>query len=232
MRFHLKIRDRIVELRRVPARDLIPNPKNWRTHPKAQQEAMQGILAEIGYADALLARETDAGLQVIDGHLRAEITPDQEVPVLVLDLNEEEADKLLASLDPLAAMAGKDDNLLRDLLSGIETDSDALRSMFDDLVAPDPTTGLTDPDDVPELPDEPVPERYCVRAAVFLAKRLDIDDPADLGAMNEDELNDLLLTQIAQIAHKLPRDKLRDAIEGKQPAPRIIDVDSGNGAAR
>ena len=76
------------------------------------------------------------------------------------------------------------------------------------------------------------PERYCVRAAVFLAKRLDIDDPADLGAMNEDELNDLLLTQIAQIAHKLPRDKLRDAIEGKQPTRHIIDVDSGNGAAR
>ena len=68
--------------------------------------------------------------------MRAETTPDQEVPVLVLDLSEEEADKLLASLDPLAAMAGKDDNLLRDLLSGIETDSDALRSMFDDLVGP------------------------------------------------------------------------------------------------
>ncbi len=33
--------------------------------------------------------------------------------MLVLDLNEEEADKLLASLDPLAAMAGKDDDLLR-----------------------------------------------------------------------------------------------------------------------
>ncbi|MCZ6787940.1 MAG: chromosome partitioning protein ParB, partial [Planctomycetota bacterium] len=152
----MKIRDRIVELRRVPARDLLPNPKNWRTHPKAQQDALQGILAEVGYADALLARETADGLQIIDGHLRAETTPDQEVPVLVLDLDEAEADKLLASLDPLAAMAGKDDDLLRDLLSGIETDSDALQSMFDDLVTPDPTAGLTDPDDVPEPPEEPV----------------------------------------------------------------------------
>jgi hypothetical protein len=26
-------RDRIVELRRVPARELIPNPRNWRRHP-------------------------------------------------------------------------------------------------------------------------------------------------------------------------------------------------------
>ena len=110
MRFHLKIRDRIVELRRVPARDLLPNPKNWRTHPKAQQEAMRGILAEVGYADALLARETDAGLQIIDGHLRAETTPDHEVPVLVLDLDE--AASLTAANKRIANMlrqAGKAD---------------------------------------------------------------------------------------------------------------------------
>ncbi len=117
---------------------------------------MQGILTEVGYADALLARETDDGLQIIDGHLRAETTPDQKVPVLVLDLNEAEADKLLASLDPLAAMAGKDDDLLRDLLRSIETDSDALQGMFDELVNPDLAIGLTDPDDVPEIPKEPV----------------------------------------------------------------------------
>src|SRR5450756_118671 len=104
----MKIRDRIVELRRVRAADLRPNPKNWRTHPKAQQEALRGILAEVGYADALLARETPEGLQLIDGHLRAEITPDVEVPVLILDVTDEEADKLLLSLDPLAAMAEGD----------------------------------------------------------------------------------------------------------------------------
>ena len=152
----MQIRDRIVELRRVPASELRPNPKNWRTHPKAQQEALRGILAEVGYADALLARETDEGLQIIDGHLRAEVTPNQEVPVLVLDVTEEEADKLLATIDPLAALAGKDENLLRDLLDGIETDNEALRRMFDDLVPPEAGTGLTDPDDVPEPPEEPV----------------------------------------------------------------------------
>ena len=121
----MHVRDRIVELRRVPANELRPNPKNWRTHPKAQQEALRGILAEVGYADALLARETDEGLQIIDGHLRAEVTPNQEVPVLVLDVTEEEADKLLATIDPLAALAGKDESLLRDLLDDIETDNEA-----------------------------------------------------------------------------------------------------------
>ena len=50
------IRDRIVELRRVAARELVPNPKNWRRHPARQAAALRGVLEEIGYADALLAR--------------------------------------------------------------------------------------------------------------------------------------------------------------------------------
>jgi len=129
----MRIRDRVVELRRVRAGDLHPNPKNWRTHPRAQQEALRGILAEVGYADALLARATPDGLQLIDGHLRAEITPDVEVPVLILDVNEAEADKLLLSLDPLAAMAEGDADSLRALLAQVKTDSDAVKKMLDGL---------------------------------------------------------------------------------------------------
>ena len=127
------IRDRVVEIRRVPARSLIPNPKNWRTHPRSQKEALQGLLSEIGYADALLARETPEGLVLIDGHLRAETTPDSEVPVLVLDVDEREAGKLLASLDPLAAMAGADDDRLAEILRSVETCSEAVQNMFDRL---------------------------------------------------------------------------------------------------
>jgi hypothetical protein len=126
----MRIRDRIVELRRVPAKDLLPDPRNWRTHPKAQRESLQGLLSEIGYADALLARETPAGLMLIDGHLRAETTPDQEVPVLVLDVNEAEAAKLLVSIDPLAAMAGADDERLASILRNVETDSEAVQNML------------------------------------------------------------------------------------------------------
>src|SRR6266404_5576577 len=69
----IKIRDRIVELRRVPARELRPNPKNWRSHPAAQQDALKGLLAELGYCDAVIARPLpDGSLQLIDGHLRCE----------------------------------------------------------------------------------------------------------------------------------------------------------------
>jgi DNA modification methylase len=130
----MKIRNRIRELRQVRAGDLTPNPKNWRTHPQAQQDALKGILAEIGYADALLARELDDGsLMLVDGHLRAETTPDQEVPVLVLDIDEAEAGKLLLSLDPLAALAETNAVALDALLREVDTGSEGLQQMYADM---------------------------------------------------------------------------------------------------
>ncbi|HWB01217.1 MAG TPA: hypothetical protein VG713_22160, partial [Pirellulales bacterium] len=56
-----------------------------------------------------------------------------EVPVLVLDLDEQEANKLLAILDPLGAMAGTDERLLGDLLRDIDTHNEALRKTLDAL---------------------------------------------------------------------------------------------------
>ncbi|MBX3377522.1 MAG: DNA modification methylase [Phycisphaeraceae bacterium] len=130
----MHIKDRIRELRRVRACQLKPNPRNWRTHPKAQREALQGLLAEVGFADALLARELEDGsLELIDGHLRAETTPEMDVPVLVLDVTEAEANVLLASIDPLAALAGADAQKLEELLSSVATSNDAVQAMLDRL---------------------------------------------------------------------------------------------------
>jgi len=129
----VQIRDRIKELRRVPASELIPNPKNWRTHPVTQQDALRGVLAEVGYADALIARETPEGLMLVDGHLRAETTPDSDVPVLVLDIDEAEADLILATLDPLAAMADRDSEALNDLISTLEVNNEAVFDMLEQM---------------------------------------------------------------------------------------------------
>lgn len=132
----MQIRDRIQEFRRVRASSLRPNPRNWRTHPQAQRDALRGVLAEVGYAGALLARQLpDGALELIDGHLRAETTPDQDVPVLVLDVSDEEADKLLAVLDPLAAMAEADGQAMAALVTQVETDNHAVRAMLDNLLA-------------------------------------------------------------------------------------------------
>ena len=81
-----------------------------------------------------MARETDDGqLELIDGHLRAETTPDMEVPVLVLDVTVDEAAKLLALLDPLCGLAQTNGDRLKELLSRVETQSSAMRAVLDNL---------------------------------------------------------------------------------------------------
>jgi hypothetical protein len=131
----MEIRDRIKDFRRVRASLLRPNPRNWRTHPPEQQDAMRGMLAEVGYADALLARELpDGSLELIDGHLRAETTPDVEVPVLILDLDDADAAKLLALHDPLAAMAQANEEILAGLIEQVDTDNEAVRNLLDQMI--------------------------------------------------------------------------------------------------
>ena len=131
----MQIRDRIRELRRVRASELRPNRRNWRTHPQAQRDALCGVLAEVGYADALLVRELpDGSLELIDGHLRAETTPDAEVPVLILDLDDAEAAKLLALHDPLAAMAEANDEALAELIANVETENAAIQALLERMI--------------------------------------------------------------------------------------------------
>jgi hypothetical protein len=52
------------------------------------------------------------------------------VPVLVLDVTEAEADKILATLDPLAAMAEANAEKLDELLRGIDTGCQELADMM------------------------------------------------------------------------------------------------------
>jgi DNA modification methylase len=159
----MQIRDRIKELRRVRAGDLKPHPKNWRTHPESQRNALRGLLAEIGYADTLLTRELpDGSLELVDGHLRAETTPDSQVPVLVTDLNEEEAEKVLLTLDPLASMAIANKENLEELLSTLKFESQDVAAMLEGVARDFKVDleamygdGETDPDAIPEPPDEP-----------------------------------------------------------------------------
>jgi hypothetical protein len=102
---------------------------------------MSAVLSEVGYADALIARRLPNGaLELIDGHLRAETTPDAEVPVLVVDLDEREAALLLAVHDPLAGMAETDDATLRELLRGVDHDRTAVTDLLTSIVG---ETGAT-----------------------------------------------------------------------------------------
>lgn len=144
----------------MKASDLLPSPRNWRRHPQAQADALRGVLAEIGYCDALLGRDTPEGVILIDGHLRAETTPDADVPVLILDVDEAEADKLLLTLDPLAALAEPDAVKLDELLRDVETSSEAVQRMLEQL-AREAGCAFGQPgeiieDQIPDPPDEAV----------------------------------------------------------------------------
>src|SRR5712691_12074195 len=106
-------RDRITELRRVPSASLVPHPHNWRRHGPDQQSAMHGLLAQLGYVNALIVREAgDGTYQVLDGHMRLELSEGAtEVPVLVVDVSDEEADLVLATHDPIGDLALPDAEL-------------------------------------------------------------------------------------------------------------------------
>lgn len=67
---------------------------------------------------------------LIDGHLRKDTTPDEVVPVLILDVSEEEADVILATLDPLASLAQPDPERIKALIESVRVDDDALQALL------------------------------------------------------------------------------------------------------
>ena len=164
-------RDRITELRRVPAGELHSNPKNWRQHPPSQRSALTGALEEIGIADAVIARETPTGLELIDGHLRQDVLGDSLVPVLLVDLTDEEADKLLLTLDPLASMATTNRETLQRLLDVTQFQDEAVRAMLESLNRdPDLLPWEADIADIESIPplDSPILGKIVIECPVLM----------------------------------------------------------------
>jgi len=154
------LRNRVVERRRMLGSELTPNPKNFRTHPDEQRDALRGILSEIGQAGELLVYHSEragGALVLVDGHLRAEDYAGQSWDVAITDLNDAEADKILLAHDPLAAAAGADEEKLEALLREVETDDAGLEQLFDDLAKEndiDLSDGEKEPEDEVELKPE------------------------------------------------------------------------------
>lgn len=132
------IRNRIVEHVQVRAGDLVPHPLNFRRHPKGQRAALEASYGEVGFARSLLGfRLPDGRIQLIDGHLRRELDPKMLVTVEVLDVNEEEARKLLLTLDPLAELAENDGKVLAELAEITQSDQKVLNDFWQSLLAKD-----------------------------------------------------------------------------------------------
>src|SRR5690606_22501832 len=77
------------------------------------------------------------------------------VPVLVLDVDEQEAGKLLATLDPLAGMAEADLEALKLLAADLDFQMPDLEMVVTDLVGPGGIEGVVE-DEPPEPPADPV----------------------------------------------------------------------------
>ena len=138
---------------RSPA-ELAENPSNWRRHPESQISALTDAIAEVGWAGACLYNERTRRL--IDGHARKKVALDQGaplIPVLIGDWDEATEKKILATLDPLSAMALADKDRLDALLREVSTGSEALRDMLAGLATRSraATEGSNGADDVAEI---------------------------------------------------------------------------------
>lgn len=159
-------RSRIVGHAEVSPTELTANPRNWRKHPKAQQDALADVLDRVGWVQDVIVNQR-TGL-LVDGHARLELAlrrGEASVPVVYVDLAPDEETLVLATLDPLSAMAEADQEALDSLLAEVVADG-ALARMLDELIdAPkEPKAGNTDPDDVPDVDEVAV---YVQRGDIY-----------------------------------------------------------------
>ncbi len=141
---------------------LIPYIGNSRTHTDAQVKQIAASIQEFGFTNPVLIDEESG---VIAGHgriLAAELIEQKEIPCIVLaGLTKAQRKALVIADNQLALNADWDmDKLTLELESLAELDFDIELLGFDDDfldgLLNEENTGLTDEDDVPEVPEDPI----------------------------------------------------------------------------
>ena len=149
-----------VERRKVS--DLIPYARNARTHSDAQVAQIAASISEWGWTTPVLVDEAGS---IIAGHGRVMAARKlglSDVPVMVAAGWSEAQKKAYVLADnQLALNAGWDMDLLKVEVGDLNVEGFDLNLIgFDDKLLADllaePTEGLTDPDEVPEPPADPV----------------------------------------------------------------------------
>jgi hypothetical protein len=116
-------RNRIVGEGEESPEQLLANPRNWRIHPREQQEALSDILERVGWVQRVTINQRTG--YVLDGHLRVSLAISRDestIPVQYVDLSESEEAEMLAVLDPLTSMVAPDKSSLADLLQEVKAD--------------------------------------------------------------------------------------------------------------
>lgn len=135
-------RNRITGSGEEAPEQLLANPGNWRLHPRNQQAALAGALDTVGWVQQVMVNRRTGF--VVDGHARVALAisrNEPSVPVLYVDLSPAEEALVLATLDPIGAMATTDEAKLNELLAEVAVDDAGLLRLLGDLGARKP--GLT-----------------------------------------------------------------------------------------
>lgn len=138
------VRSRIIGHGEEDPDQLLANPGNWRIHPKSQQEALKGVLDEVGWVQSVIVNQRTGHL--IDGHLRVSLALRdgiKKVPVSYVDLSSAEEALILATFDPISALATTDSQKLEELLAEVGSGSEDVQILLSKLAS---EAGVIPPD--------------------------------------------------------------------------------------
>ena len=161
-----KTHDSKTKIENVSIDKLVPYARNSRTHSDAQVAQIAASIKEFGFTNPVLI---DGVGGIIAGHGRvmaAKSMKLESVPCIRLDhLTEAQKKAYVIADNKLALNAGWNDQMLGlELadLQGLGFDLELTGFSKDELasiMAPDPTEGLTDEDEVPSIPEQPKSQR-------------------------------------------------------------------------
>jgi DNA modification methylase len=159
-----RVRNLNIQIERWSTDRLIANGANPRTHSLQQVAQIAASIREFGFVNPILV---GADGRVIAGEARLRAATAQglrDVPVIVLKHLSESQRRALAIADnQLALNAGWDEEMLREQSAALKAEDFDLHLLgFDDdelarqLAAQEAAPGLTDEDEVPDIPTAPV----------------------------------------------------------------------------
>lgn len=130
-------KNRIVRYGMVSPEQTLANENNWRTHPREQQAALADILDDVGWVqDVIVNVRSDESWNgdrnvetLLDGHARIILAMrhgNTEIPAKFVDLNPDEENLVLATLDELAGMATTDGDKLKALVERVKANTPAV----------------------------------------------------------------------------------------------------------
>lgn len=130
-------RDRIVGHGHEKPDQLLANPANWRTHPPDQWDQMERVLGRVGWVQRVIVNRRTG--HMVDGHLRVRLAlqhDEETVPVTYIDVSPAEEKLVLATFDPLGALASRDEEKLAELKEDVLRELPDLDIDLDEISKP------------------------------------------------------------------------------------------------